>query len=69
MKMDDTAVLAPQTPTVGASPEVFQQLGAITRQQIESLITSDKPARLGGDGLSGSEGGGAAGGPELDRAG
>jgi chemotaxis protein CheZ len=37
MKMDDTAVLAPQTLTAGASPEVFQQLGAITRQLHDTL--------------------------------
>jgi thiol-disulfide isomerase/thioredoxin len=48
---------------------VKSHLGAITRKQIEGFITSDKPARLGGDGWSGSEGGGAAGGPELDGAG
>ncbi|WP_428422606.1 protein phosphatase CheZ [Methylibium sp.] len=36
MKMDDTAVLAPP-PAASASPEVFQQLGAITRQLHDTL--------------------------------
>lgn len=40
MKMDDTAVLAEPAPAVsggGASPEVFQQLGHITRQLHDTL--------------------------------
>jgi chemotaxis protein CheZ len=38
MKMDDLAVLAPPAaPTGGASPEVFQQLGMITRQLHDTL--------------------------------
>ncbi len=38
MKMDDTAVLAPAHGTSGgASPEVFQQLGHITRQLHDTL--------------------------------
>ena len=39
MKMDDTAVLAPVSaaPAAGASPEVFQQLGHITRQLHDTL--------------------------------
>ncbi len=38
MKMDDTAVLAPaQGASGGASPEVFQQLGHITRQLHDTL--------------------------------
>ncbi len=38
MKMDDTAVLAPaQGAGGGASPEVFQQLGHITRQLHDTL--------------------------------
>ena len=36
MKMDDLAVLAPQM-AAGASPEVFQQLGLITRQLHDTL--------------------------------
>jgi chemotaxis protein CheZ len=36
MKMDDMAVLAP-APSASASPEVFQQLGAITRQLHDAL--------------------------------
>jgi chemotaxis protein CheZ len=42
MKMDDMAVLAPpaSTPqTAAASPEVFQQLGTITRQLHDALHT------------------------------
>jgi chemotaxis protein CheZ len=38
MKMDDVAVLAPPAaPGGGASPEVFQQLGMITRQLHDTL--------------------------------
>ncbi len=38
MQMDDTAVLAPpHAAAAGASPEVFQQLGAITRQLHDTL--------------------------------
>ncbi|MGY4830206.1 protein phosphatase CheZ [Sphaerotilaceae bacterium SBD11-9] len=38
MKMDNLAVLAPpQAQTAGASPEVFQQLGQITRQLHDTL--------------------------------
>ncbi|MDP9045631.1 MAG: protein phosphatase CheZ [Pseudomonadota bacterium] len=36
MKMDDQETLAPQT-AAGASPEVFQQLGQITRQLHDTL--------------------------------
>jgi chemotaxis protein CheZ len=36
MKMDDLSVLAPQM-AAGASPEVFQQLGLITRQLHDTL--------------------------------
>ena len=36
MKMDDTALLA-HPPTPSTSPEVFQQLGAITRQLHDTL--------------------------------
>jgi chemotaxis protein CheZ len=36
MKMDDLSQLAPQT-AAGASPEVFQQLGLITRQLHDTL--------------------------------
>ena len=36
MKMDDLDALAPQMAT-GASPEVFQQLGLITRQLHDTL--------------------------------
>lgn len=36
MKMDDIETLAPQA-TAGASPEVFQQLGLITRQLHDTL--------------------------------
>lgn len=37
MKMDDLAVLAPQMAAGAASPEVFQQLGLITRQLHDTL--------------------------------
>ncbi|HEX3141308.1 MAG TPA: protein phosphatase CheZ [Rhizobacter sp.] len=37
MKMDDMAVLAPPPQAAGASPEVFQQLGLITRQLHDTL--------------------------------
>jgi chemotaxis protein CheZ len=37
MKMDDLAALAPQMAAGAASPEVFQQLGLITRQLHDTL--------------------------------
>jgi chemotaxis protein CheZ len=37
MKMDTVATLAPPTSAAAASPEVFQQLGAITRQLHDAL--------------------------------
>lgn len=37
MKMDDMAALAPQTTAAPASPEIFQQLGHITRQLHDTL--------------------------------
>lgn len=38
MKMDDLPMLAPQMAAAGASPEVFHQLGLITRQLHDTLM-------------------------------
>lgn len=45
MKMDDPQTLAPQT-AAGASPEVFQQLGLITRQLHDTLTQLGVMPRL-----------------------
>jgi chemotaxis protein CheZ len=45
MKMDDLETLAPQT-AAGASPEVFQQLGLITRQLHDTLTQLGVMPRL-----------------------
>ena len=45
MKMDNPQALAPQT-TAGASPEVFQQLGLITRQLHDTLTQLGVMPRL-----------------------
>ena len=45
MKMDSSNTLAPQTPA-GASPEVFQQLGLITRQLHDTLTQLGVMPRL-----------------------
>ena len=45
MKMDNSNTLAPQTPA-GASPEVFQQLGLITRQLHDTLTQLGVMPRL-----------------------
>jgi chemotaxis protein CheZ len=45
MKMDDLATLAPQM-AAGASPEVFQQLGLITRQLHDTLTQLGVMPRL-----------------------
>ena len=45
MKMDDLATLAPQM-AAGASPEVFQQLGQITRQLHDTLTQLGVMPRL-----------------------
>lgn len=45
MKMDDLTMLAPQT-AAGASPEVFQQLGQITRQLHDTLTQLGVMPRL-----------------------
>jgi chemotaxis protein CheZ len=45
MKMDDMATLAPQM-AAGASPEVFQQLGQITRQLHDTLTQLGVMPRL-----------------------
>ena len=45
MKMDNSNTLAPQTPA-GASPEVFQQLGQITRQLHDTLTQLGVMPRL-----------------------
>ena len=45
MKMDDLQSLAPQVPA-GASPEVFQQLGLITRQLHDTLTQLGVMPRL-----------------------
>jgi len=46
MKMDDMQTLAPPAPAAGAAPEVFKQLGQITRQLHDTLTQLGVMPRL-----------------------